>query len=155
MHRHVSKGSWTFSDKDHGWQVSDCTAEALKCCLMLSTMNPEIVGQKIDSSFLYDPVNLLLSYQSENGGLSAWEPAGAQAWLKLLNPTEVFADIVREYEYVECTASAIQALILFKKLYPEHRKVEIDNFIVKASKFLEDNQYSNCSWYGNWGICFI
>jgi beta-amyrin synthase len=30
MYRHISRGSWTFSDQDHGWQVSDCTAEALK-----------------------------------------------------------------------------------------------------------------------------
>lgn len=30
MHRHISKGSWTFSDQDHGWQVSDCSAEGLK-----------------------------------------------------------------------------------------------------------------------------
>ena len=30
MCRHTSKGAWTFSDRDHGWQVSDCTAEALK-----------------------------------------------------------------------------------------------------------------------------
>ena len=29
MYRHISKGSWTFSDRDHGWQVSDCTAENL------------------------------------------------------------------------------------------------------------------------------
>ncbi|KAF2290082.1 hypothetical protein GH714_001845 [Hevea brasiliensis] len=29
MFRHISKGSWTFSDKDHGWQVSDCTAEKI------------------------------------------------------------------------------------------------------------------------------
>ena len=28
--RYISKGAWTFSDRDHGWQVSDCTAEALK-----------------------------------------------------------------------------------------------------------------------------
>ncbi|CAL2244729.1 unnamed protein product [Prunus armeniaca] len=28
--RHISKGAWTFSDRDHGWQVSDCTAEALR-----------------------------------------------------------------------------------------------------------------------------
>ena len=28
--RHISKGAWTFSDRDHGWQVSDCTAEGLK-----------------------------------------------------------------------------------------------------------------------------
>ena len=30
MFRHISKGGWTFSDQDHGWQVSDCTAESLK-----------------------------------------------------------------------------------------------------------------------------
>ena len=29
MYRHISKGSWTFSDRDHGWQNSDCTAENL------------------------------------------------------------------------------------------------------------------------------
>jgi hypothetical protein len=30
MYRHISKGSWTLSDQDQGWQVSDCTAEAFK-----------------------------------------------------------------------------------------------------------------------------
>jgi squalene/oxidosqualene cyclase-like protein len=30
MYRHISKGAWTFSDRDHGWQVSDCTAHGLK-----------------------------------------------------------------------------------------------------------------------------
>ena len=29
MYRHNSKRSWTFSDQDHGWQISDCTAEGL------------------------------------------------------------------------------------------------------------------------------
>lgn len=29
MYRHISKGAWTFSDQDHGWQLSDCTAEGL------------------------------------------------------------------------------------------------------------------------------
>lgn len=33
--RHLSKGAWTFSDQDHGWQVSDCTAEGLKVALYL------------------------------------------------------------------------------------------------------------------------
>ena len=28
--RHISKGAWTLSDRDQGWQTSDCTAEALK-----------------------------------------------------------------------------------------------------------------------------
>lgn len=30
MYRHINKGAWTFSMQDHGWQVSDCTAEGLK-----------------------------------------------------------------------------------------------------------------------------
>ncbi|XP_038889705.1 isomultiflorenol synthase-like isoform X2 [Benincasa hispida] len=30
MFRYMSKGAWTFSDCDHGWQLSDCTAESLK-----------------------------------------------------------------------------------------------------------------------------
>ncbi|KAL2511284.1 Beta-amyrin synthase [Abeliophyllum distichum] len=154
MHRHISKGSWTFSDQDHGWQVSDCTAEALKCCLLFSMMPPEIVGPKMETERLYDAVNILLSLQSKNGGLAAWEPAGASEWLEILNPTEFFADIVIEHEYVECTSSAIQALVLFKKLYSEHRKKEIESSIVKAVKYLEDIQKPDGSWYGNWGVCF-
>lgn len=60
-----------------------------------------------------------------------------------------------EHEYVDCTGSAIQALVLFKKLYPEHRKKEIDDFIANAVQYLEDKQTSDGSWYGAWGICFI
>ncbi|RVW23131.1 Beta-amyrin synthase [Vitis vinifera] len=142
MYRHISKGSWTFSDQDHGCQVSDCTAEGLKCCLLFSRMAPEIAGMKMEPERLFDVVNILLSLQSKNGGLAAWEPAGASEWLELLNPTEFFTDIVIEHEYVECTASAIQALVLFKKLYPGHKKKEIDNFITNAAE------------YGNWGVCF-
>ncbi|XP_062110952.1 beta-amyrin synthase [Humulus lupulus] len=153
MHRHISKGSWTFSDQDHGWQVSDCTAEGLKCCLLFSMMPPEIVGEKMKPERFYDAVNVLLSLQSKNGGLAAWEPAGAQEWLEILNPTEFFADIVIEHEYVECTSSAIQALVLFKKLHPGHRKKEIENFIIGASHFLEEIQMDDGSWYGNWGVC--
>jgi len=37
MYRHMSKGSWTFSDQDHGWAVSDCTAEGLKVTNQLTT----------------------------------------------------------------------------------------------------------------------
>nr|AAM23264.1 beta-amyrin synthase [Glycine max] len=154
MHRHISKGSWTFSDQDHGWQVSDCTAEGLKCCLLLSMLPPEIVGEKMEPERLYDSVNVLLSLQSKKGGLAAWEPAGAQEWLEYSNPTEFFADIVVEHEYVECPGSAIQALVLFKKLYPGLRRKEIENFITNAVRSLEDTQTADGSWYGNWGVCF-
>ncbi|KAJ1410213.1 Terpenoid cyclases/protein prenyltransferase alpha-alpha toroid [Sesbania bispinosa] len=155
MFRHISKGSWTFSDQDNGWQVSDCTGEGLKCCLLLSMLPSEIVGDKMGDEMLFDSVNILLSLQGKKGGFAGWEPAGAQEWLELLNPTEFFEDIVVEHEYVECTASAIEALILFKKLYPKHRKEEIENSIVKGIQFIEDIQTADGSWYGNWGVCFI
>ncbi|KAK7331841.1 hypothetical protein VNO80_28582 [Phaseolus coccineus] len=154
MYRHICKGSWTLADRDQAWQVSDTTAECLKCCLLLSVLPEEIVGEKMEPEKLYDSVNLILSLQSANGGMSAWEPARAPEWLELLNPTEFFADIVVEHEYVECTASAIQVLVLFKKLYPEHRKEEIENFIAKAVPFIEDSQLDDGSWYGNWAVCF-
>ncbi|XP_038698932.1 beta-amyrin synthase-like [Tripterygium wilfordii] len=140
MYRHISKGSWTFSDQDHVWQVSDCTAEALKCCLLFSIlMPPEIVGAKMEVERLFDAVNILLSLQSKNGGVSSWELAGGKNWLEMLNSTEFFEDVVVEHEYVECTSSAIQALVLLKKLYPQHRQKEIEN-IQNAVKYMEDVQ---------------
>ncbi|KAM4102333.1 hypothetical protein ACB094_05G216300 [Castanea mollissima] len=126
-----------------------------QCCLLFSMMPPEVVGEKMEPEYLFDAVNILLYLQSKNGGLSAWEPAGAQEWLEWLNPTEFFEGIVVEHEYVECTASSIQALLLFKKLHPEHRKKEIENSIQKAVKYILDIQMSDGSWYRNWGICFM
>lgn len=155
MHRHISKGSWAFSDQDHGWQVSDCTAEGLMVCLLMSQMPSEHVGPPMEADRLYDSVNILLSLQSKNGGLAAWEPVTAPEWLEVINPTEFFQDTVIEHEYVECTASAIVALVYFKKQYPGHRKKEIDVFIAKATSYLEKTQMDDGSWYGNWGICFI
>jgi len=35
-YRHISKGGWGFQVADQGWQVSDCTAEALKVQHLLS-----------------------------------------------------------------------------------------------------------------------
>ncbi|KAL4629206.1 hypothetical protein ACB092_05G291200 [Castanea dentata] len=74
--------------------------------------------------------------------------------MQLINPAETFGDIVINYPYVECTSTAIQALTLFKKLYPEHRREEIENCIAKAAEFIEKIQASDGSWYGSWGVCF-
>ncbi|XP_030971196.1 beta-amyrin synthase-like isoform X3 [Quercus lobata] len=93
--------------------------------------------------------------QSKNGGLPAWEPARAGDWLDLLNPIEFLEDIVVEHEYVECTASTIQALVLFKKLHPGHRMEEIDSSIRNGISYIENTQLPDGSWYGSWGICFI
>ena len=32
-YRHISKGAWPFSTRDHGWPISDCSSEGLKVSL--------------------------------------------------------------------------------------------------------------------------
>lgn len=55
--------------------------------------------------------------------------------------------MIDESRYVECTSSAIQAMILFKKLYPHHRNKEIQTFVTKAAGYLESIQRPDGSWY--------
>ncbi|KAH6779223.1 cycloartenol synthase 1 [Perilla frutescens var. hirtella] len=154
MYRHISKGAWTFSMQDHGWQVSDCTAEGLKVALLYSQMPPELVGEEIETERLYDAVNVILSLQSASGGFPAWEPQRAARWLEKFNPTEFFEDVLIERDYVECTSSVIQGLALFKKLHPGHRRKEIESCITRAIQYIENTQEPDGSWYGCWGICY-
>ncbi|CBI30894.3 unnamed protein product, partial [Vitis vinifera] len=98
---------------------------ALRVVLLLSQFPEELVGEKAEPQCLFDAVNFLFSLQGKSGGVAA----GAEEWLEKLNPSELFTNIVTEHEYVECTSSAIQTLLLFKKWYPNHRRKEVDNFI--------------------------
>ncbi|CAD5327996.1 unnamed protein product [Arabidopsis thaliana] len=155
MFRHMAKGGWTFSDQDQGWPVSDCTAESLECCLFFESMSSEFIGKKMDVEKLYDAVDFLLYLQSDNGGITAWQPADGKTWLEWLSPVEFIEDAVVEHEYVECTGSAIVALAQFNKQFPGYKKEEVERFITKGVKYIEDLQMVDGSWYGNWGVCFI
>ncbi|XP_034696745.1 cycloartenol synthase-like [Vitis riparia] len=153
-YRHISKGAWPFSTADNGWPTSDCTAEGLKAVLLLSKLPLETVGEPLDMEQLFDAVNVILSLQNADGGFATYELTRSYRWVELINPTETFGDVVIDYPCVECTSAAIQALTSFKKLYPEHRRHEIENCISKAAKFIEDIQAPDGSWYGSWGVCF-
>lgn len=156
MYRHITKGAWAFSDQDHGWAVSDCTAEALMCLLLLSNMPKEIVGEKVDNARLYEAVNFLLYLQSPiSGGFAVWEPPIPKPFLQLLNPSEMFADIVVEKEHLEPSACIIVALVEFNHVHPKHRKKEIELSILNGIRYLEETQWHDGSWYGYWGICFL
>ncbi|KAH0934695.1 hypothetical protein HID58_011812 [Brassica napus] len=146
-YRHISKGAWPFSTADHGWPISDCTAEGLKAALLLSKVPKEIVGEPVDTKRLYDAVNVIISLQNADGGFATYELTRSYPWLELINPAETFGDIVIDYPYVECTSAAIQALVAFRKLYPGHRKKEVDECIEKAVKFIESIQESDGSWF--------
>ncbi|KAK1609389.1 hypothetical protein QYE76_033062 [Lolium multiflorum] len=153
-YRHISKGGWAFQVADQGWQVSDCTAEALKALLMLSKFPSDIVGNQMETYRFHDAVNILLSLQNPNGGYGTWELARTYPWMEILNMTEIYADIMVEHQYVECTSSVIQALALFREKYPGHRKDEIEQCIRRATEFVEKLQNDDGSWFGSWGICF-
>ncbi|KAK9931604.1 hypothetical protein M0R45_018876 [Rubus argutus] len=126
LYRHISKGGWPFSTPDNGWIVPDSTAEGLKAALLLSRMPSEIVGEAIAADQLYDAVNVVLSLQNKNGGFATYELTRSYAWLEIINPAESFGDIMIDYQHVECTSSAIECLKSFMKLYPRHRKKEVE-----------------------------
>ncbi|KAI5009251.1 hypothetical protein ZWY2020_010364 [Hordeum vulgare] len=153
-YRHICKGGWTFTTADDGWQVSDCTATALKACLLLSKMSPEIVGKPLEIYRQYDGINVLMSFMNKDGGFSSFELVRSYAWLEDFNPSDSFGRVMIEYPYVECTSSSIQCLALFRELNPGHRKEEVENCIRKGADFIESSQRSDGSWYGSWGICF-
>jgi len=153
-YRHRSKGSWTLSTVDNGWSVSDCTAEAVKALLLLSKCSPDLVGDPIKQERLFDAIDCILSFMNKDGTFSTYECKRTYAWLEVLNPSESFRNIVCDYPSVECTSSVLDALILFKEMYPEYCRKEIDDCIKKSVVFIEKNQKKDGSWYGSWGICF-
>ncbi|XP_034607262.1 cycloartenol synthase isoform X3 [Setaria viridis] len=153
-YRHKSKGGWTFSTGDQGWAVADCTATGLKAALLLSMISPEKVGEPLEAERFYDAIDCLLSFKNNNGGFATYELTRSYKWLEYLNPSETFGGIMIDYPYVECTSSCLQALVLFRKLYPAYRRKEVDNCIKESVSFIENIQRSDGSWYGSWGICF-
>ncbi|KAK2989998.1 hypothetical protein RJ640_009736 [Escallonia rubra] len=126
--------------------------------LLLSQMPVDRVGENIETEKLYEAVDFLLSLQSGNGGFAAWEPATSPVWLEvysfpsnskldkilnmnfLFNSSEVFANAFVEHEYVECTASVVQALVAFKHLYPRYRENNIEMSAERAIDYIEKNQ---------------
>jgi achilleol B synthase len=77
---------------------------------------------------------------NKDGTFSTYECKRTYAWLEVLNPSESFRNIVCDYPSVECTSSVLDALILFKEMYPEYCRKELDDCIKKSVVFIEKNQ---------------
>jgi squalene/oxidosqualene cyclase-like protein len=160
FYRHISKGGWPFSTSAHGWPIADCTGEGLKgvLCLLKSKTVKDGVGsgelRRIGDARLQDAVNILLSYQNEDGGFATYENNRGFGWYESLNPSEVFGDIMIDYSYVELTMASLTALVDFHKEYPMHRRDEIVHALEKGREFLKSIQRDDGSWYGSWACCF-
>jgi lanosterol synthase len=151
-YRQQRKGGWAFSNKDQGYAVSDCIAEALKSVIILQ----KTAGypQAIDDRRIFDAVDTLLTYQNRPGGCSSYEPPRAGEWMEMLNAAEVFGRIMVEYIYPECTTAVVTALSLFREHWPDYRAEDIESFIEQAVKWIKHAQLPDGGWYGSWGICF-
>ena len=72
----------------------------------------------------------------------------------MLNPSEVFGDIMIDYSYVECSSACITGLSTFSKEMPTYRTHEVLHVIQAGRRFIKSIQRRDGSWYGSWGNCF-
>lgn len=153
--RQAIQGGWGFSTAEQAWPVSDTTAEAFKTVLLLRKQGCiRTEGVRMPDQHLFDTVRFLLSYQNGDGGWATYENNRGWSWYELMNPSEVFGNIMIDYSYVECSASAMQALMLFTEQFPHHRAAEIARAVQRGARFIEAMQRNDGSWYGCWGNCF-
>ncbi|KAK9835241.1 hypothetical protein WJX81_008273 [Elliptochloris bilobata] len=152
-YRHISKGAWPFSTRDHGWPISDCSAEGLKAALTLAGLGVA-VREPLAEGRLHDCVNVILSYQNGDGGWATYENTRSYSALELINPSETFGDIVIDYSYVECTSACMTALRAFATAHPDHRPREVSRAMDRGRRYVLQARRSDGSWYGSWGVCF-
>jgi squalene/oxidosqualene cyclase-like protein len=148
--RHASKGGWPFSTRDHGWPISDCTAEGLKACLAIEAAT----GKSLPRWRLDAAVELMLSLQNPDGGWATYELTRGPTWLEALNASDCFRDIMIDYSYVECTSACLQALRAYRQRYISADADRIERAIESGSRFLQAAQRVDGSWEGSWGVCF-
>lgn len=157
-YRHISKGAWPFSTRDHGWPIADCTGEGLAAALLLQGKDATWIpkGKIISEQRLQQAAEMILGYQNVDGGWATYELTRGSTWLELMNPSEVFGDIMIDYSYVECTSSALKGIGLFRAQFPNHPLVPtLDKSMERGIKYIESIQREDGSWYGCWGVCFL
>lgn len=150
--RHDSVGGWPFSNRSHGWPITDCTAEGLKC--MLHTIEHDEAALEANKSRYCQTADLLLSFQNKDGGWASYEKTRAPDWVEKLNPSEIFGNIMLDYSYTECSSASLQSLVTFKNCYPGYRTANINSAIQRGAAFLKGQQRADGSWYGSWAVCF-
>jgi lanosterol synthase len=157
-YRHPCRGGWPFSDRAHGWPITDCTAEGLTAAMMLQDAGlPALPEDRI-----LDAVKLLLGWQNRDGGWATYERQRGGRWLELFNPAHVFGDIMVDHSYPECTAASLHGLALWRRRFAARSEREVNDLfgrkvgaaIRHGERFLRGGQRKDGSWEGSWGVCF-
>jgi lanosterol synthase len=148
--RHRSRGGWPFSNRPHGWPITDCTAEGFKVAVALERSQRVAVPEAL----LRDSVRLMLSWQNDDGGWASYERQRGGGWIEALNPSQVFGDIMVDYSYVECSSAVMQALAEAKRRFAGEFDREIDKALARGEVFLREKQRADGSFEGSWAVCF-
>ena len=151
-YRTKSRGGFPFSTSECGWIVADCTAEGLKT-LMLMQEKCDFLNQDVSPDSMQKAVDALLNMRNKDGGFSTYEETRGGWILELLNPSEVFGDIMIDYTYVECTSACMQALRHYTNQF-RYRQPEIMACLIEGFNYIKRKQRPDGSWYGSWGVCF-
>jgi lanosterol synthase len=149
-------GGWCFSNGEHRWPVSDCTAETLCAVLKIHQM-PGLglePSERISDERIQQAAQFVLSRQNADGGFGTYERRRGSAWLEAMNPSEMFGQCMTERSYLECTGSAVTALAAVRKSLPEFRREAIDAAVDRGVRFLKSKQRADGSFPGFWGINF-
>ncbi len=150
--RHPMIGSWPFSTAEQGWPVADCTAKGLSATLAIQKTG--MFNTRISDERIKQAVNIILSYQNKDGGWPTYELSRAPKWLEKLNPSEIFADIMIDYSWTECSAACVIALLEAKERFPGFKSQQIQSAITSGLQFIVNQQKQDGSWYGGWAVCF-
>lgn len=150
--RDPAVGGWCFSDGQHRWPVSDCTAEALSGLLMLYEKPGYPIAAPFEEERLKQAVSFILSRQNADGGFGTYERRRAGRLLELINPSEMFGQCMTELSYIECTASSLAALAHYRQSRPDFLGGAIDQAMARALALLRRGQLPDGSYPGFWGI---
>lgn len=150
--RHPMIGSWPFSTAEQAWPVADCTAEGLSATLAIH--KSAILKPNISDTRIMQAVDVILSLQNKDGGWSTYELSRSPKWLEKLNPSEIFADIMIDYSWTECSSACIIALLDMLECYPDYKGVQMRQAISNGLQFIVKQQKQDGSWYGGWAVCF-
>ena len=149
-HRLPRKGGWPFSERRNGWSIADCTAESLLALVDAEAYLPQAVPREV----VENGVRFILSYQNRDGGWGSCDRVVGPLWIEIFNASHVFADIMVDHSFAECTGSVLSALALVQKKFPKLESARVDQAIREGIRYLTETQKADGSWEAVWGICF-
>lgn len=157
-HRQQIRGGWCFSDGQHRWPVSDCTAEALVALMRAEELCADAIREPLSRERIEAATRFLLDRQNADGGFGTYERRRGAAFLEGLNPSEMYGSCMTERSYLECTASSLRGLAAVRARHASNLSQALNQAmelaIERGAARLWKAQREDGSFPGFWGINF-